>query len=214
MKKALWIVLSCLLSLLFLVSCVSNVYQAAPEVCLFYSDSGIQDGFYIAVNKLADCCFVGCYFCEEYTEGMEITIPDEYGGIPITRIGGWFGRGVPTPFSISLGSSFLNAPADSEYSAVYGGSIENYQFDDPYTVEELVFVLHIGKNIQTVEYVDMDEYYPHINGDGSVTFYHPVVYINCSEENPYFYSRDGLLFDRETDAMIGLFAYASSGEDL
>ena len=52
-----------------------------------------------------------------------------------------------------------------------------------------------------------DSYYPHINEDGSITFYHPVVEINCAEENKFFYSQDGKLYDKETDELISDFAY-------
>ena len=72
------------------------------ETSLLYSDYTEIDGFYVAINKTANCCFVGSYNCTEYTENLEVTIPDDYEGIPIKRIGGYYGRGVPTPFSINL----------------------------------------------------------------------------------------------------------------
>lgn len=53
----------------------------------------------------------------------------------------------------------------------------------------------------------MNQYFPHTNDDGSVTFYHPVVYINCSEENEKFYSKDGMLFDKSNDELITEFEY-------
>ena len=183
------------------------------EISLLYSDLEYNDGFLIAVNESAKCCFVGHYDCTEYVESAEITIPDEYNGMPIKRIGGYYGRGVPTPFAISLSSDdYMNAPEGSKYDAVFS-NIESFDISEDYTVKEIVFTLNIGKNIDTVEFVDGDSYFPHINDDESITFYHPVVWINCSEENKFFYSKDGKLYNKSTNSLISDFAYSESLSD-
>jgi hypothetical protein len=56
----------------------------------------------------------------------------------------------------------------------------------------------------------MDNYYPHINDDGSIVFYHPIVFVNCSEENELFYSKDGKLYHKKTDELIAVWDYAAS----
>jgi len=197
MKKFLALILPIIL-LFCLTGCVFE------EVSLLYSVDGEKDGFYIAVNETANCCFVGGYTCTEYVKNQEITIPDEYENKPITRIGGYCGRGVPSPFYISLEELYMNALEGSEYAAVFCGDIS-----DDYHVEELPFIFHIGQNIKTIEYVEMEQYYPHINEDGSITFYHPVVYVICSENNTYFYSQNGKLYDKKTNELISAFAYAT-----
>lgn len=198
MKKFLTLILSIVL-IISLSGCITE------ELSLLYNEKGEMDGFYIAVNNTANSCFVGQYTCTEYSENMEITIPDEYKNKPITRIGGYFGRGVPSPFCISLEELYMNAPDGSEYDSVFSGDI-----DDNYSVEELPFTLNIGKNIKTIEYIEMDMYYPHINEDGGVTFYQAVVYVNCSEDNKYFYSKDGRLYDKKTKELISVFKYTES----
>lgn len=203
MKKFLVLLLS--ISLIF---CLSGCFF--EDVSLLYSDSAEVDGLYIAINKTSKCCFVGGYQYTEYTENPEITIPDDYNGIPIKRIGGYFGRGFPTPFSISLAELYMNAPEDSEYDAIFIGDRNEFEILEDYVIEDVVFNLNIGKNIEVIEFVDMDEYYPHINDDGSITFYHSVVNINCSDENKYFYSKDGKLYNKKTDELITDFAYVAS----
>ena len=173
----------------------------------FYTDYVEADGFTIAVNKVANCCFVSRYDCTEYTENLEITIPDDYNGIPIKRIGGASGSGFPAPFGISLFDLYVNAPEGSEYYGTFFGDAVKHGSNEDYTVEDIVFTLNIGKNIEVIEYVEMQEYYPHINDDGSITFYHAVVNITCSDENKYFYSKDGKLYDKKTDELISDFAY-------
>lgn len=197
MKKflALMLVLCLLLTL-------SGCY--IEEACWFYTELEEQDGFTIAINKIANCCFVGDYECVEYTDNMQITFPDEYEGRPVTRLGGYFGRGLNIPFYISYVDKTI------DYSDIHNPWRNKDSFtisEDDYT-EEVVFQLHIGPNIEAIKSVDMDIYYPHLKEDGSVIYYHPVVYVTCSEENPYFYAEDGRLYYKETGALVTEFAYA------
>ena len=101
----------------------------------------------------------------------------------------------------------MNAPEDSKYASVFSG--EHLQYvDDEFSVVDIPVVLNIGENIETIDYVDMNKYYPHVNDDGSIIFYHITVYINCSEENQFFYSKDGKLYEKKTDRLITDFAYS------
>ena len=203
MRKILIFILSIVLTF-----CLSGC--VLEEICLLYSALQEKDGFIIAINETANCCFVGGYKCTEYTEDFEIIIPDNYNGIPIKRIGGYFGTGVPTPFSISLADLYMNAPKDSDYNAIFHGNLNEFKIIEDYVIEDVVFNLNIGKNIEIIEFVLMDVYYPHINDDGSITFYHSVVNINCSEENKHFYSKDGKLYNKKNNELISDFAYVTS----
>lgn len=211
MRKILYILfaLCFLCALLFLTLILYISVYPNEEAAIQYRERAEKDGFYIAINKIANCCFVGSYDCDKYSENMEITIPDYYDDMPVKRVGGYSGRGVPAPFAISVAGLYMNAPEDSEFDAVYTGDIHNFGFDEDYTVENLEFTLNIGKNIDTIANVRMDGYYPHINADGSVTFYHPVVNINCSEDNEHFYSKNGKLYVKETNELVTDFAYTS-----
>lgn len=200
MKKFIVIILFSIL-----IFCFSGC--VLEDACYFYRDTAEMDNFTLAMNKVARCCFVGKYHCTEYADYYEITIPDHYKGMPIISIGGYSGRGVPTPFFIDCSDVYMNAPEDSKYDTVFSGNISKYENDGNYTIQPVVFKLNIGKNIKEVELVVMDNYYPHINEDGSITFYHPVVEINCADENKFFYSQDGKLYDKETDELISDFAY-------
>ena len=187
--------------------CLIVFLSGCEGTSFFYTDYVEKDGFSIAINKVANCCFVSQYECTEYTENLEITIPDDYNGMPIKRIGGYSGTGFPAPFSISLFTLYVNAPEGSEYYVTYNGNPVGYEISEEYVVEDVVFTLNIGKNIEVIDYVEMDFYFPHINDDGSITFYHAVVNITCSNENKYFYSKDGKLYDKKTNKLITDFAY-------
>lgn len=190
----------------FLLMLTVVLLLTACDICLFYDTPVEEEGWTISVNKSSNCCFAGSYEVTEYTDHMEIVIPDEYDGVPITQLGGYFGRGVPTPFYILM-QEVMNAPEGSDYSGIFGSHLSNFDLKDKYTIEYVPFTLKIGKNISKIEYVDMDIYYPHMNEDGTITFYHPVIYIECSEENLHFYSKDGKLYDKNTDELVPDFIY-------
>lgn len=199
MKKLLIILLTLFLTF--------NAYGCdTKKICLSYDETVQYDNFTIAINDSGNCCFVGCYTVEKYTDNMEITIPDYYEDIPIERIGGYYGTGVPTPFYIDT-SEYINSPEDSLYSGVFSGHPDDFNLDVKYTVVDLPFRLNIGKNINEISNVSMDLYYPYKNDNGNITFYHPVVWITCSTDNEHFYSKDGKLYDKEKDELITVFSY-------
>ena len=193
--------------LVLLVVSVCLIIPVLEETSLLYTESVTANGFRIGVNRIAKVCYAAGYECTAHTEKLGITIPDEYDGVPVKRIGGFYGRGLPQPFSLSYAELYMNAPEDSEYASVFSG--EHLQYvDDEFSVVDIPVVLNIGENIETIDYVDMNKYYPHVNDDGSIIFYHITVYINCSEENQFFYSKDGKLYEKKTDKLITDFAYS------
>ena len=164
----------------------------------FTSQSVEKDGFYLKVSKTLNTGAATTYVCKEYTENMEITIPDDF----VSNLKAE-SEGIPL-------SMYMNATdPDDKYGGTFIGDLEKYELTEDYTVENKVFNLNIGKNIEAIKYVVMDNYYPHVNDDGSITFYHAVVNVNCSEENEHFYSEDGKLYDKKTDELITDFAYAT-----
>ncbi|MBR6696643.1 MAG: hypothetical protein IKL73_00055 [Lachnospiraceae bacterium] len=205
MKKFITLLSILILSFL-LCSCDTK------EASLFYNSIDKYEGFDIATNKISNCCFVGMYSCEQYTDNMEITIPDEYNNIPIERIGGYYGTGVPTPFQIYV-NEFINAPEDSRYNGVFTSHPDNFNLTDKYTIKDVSFTLRIGKNINSIVYVIKDCYYPYINEDSSITFYHPVVEIICSNDNEHFYSKDGKLYNKDTDELVTNFSYKNNSNE-
>lgn len=168
-----------------------------------YTDKVSVDNLCICINDTADCCFAGAYSCEEYTDGMEITIPDEHDGKPIKRIGGYYARGVPVAFCLDISDLYMNAPEGSIYSALHS-TVDEAQ----YQVVDLPYELNIGENIDAVVNVN-NSYYPHIEEDGSVVYYHPVVSINCSEDNKTFYSENGRLYSKTDNTLVSDFDYAN-----
>ena len=144
---------------------------------------------------------MGYYFDVENLE-TEVTIPDvSEKGYPISYIGsteprsdGSFFNGVKN-VKTSWGTSLDNAESYYRNGKVPDENV--YYYD---------ITLNIGENIKNIylrsKYVTMWD-----NGDGTYIIYCPRVYINCNENNPAFYSKDGKLYEKVTDKLVDGFVY-------
>ncbi len=182
----------------------SNIY-------ILYTSQAESDGFWIGINKISNCAYVGEYDCIYLSPGENrtITIPDTFRGVPVVNIGGYFGTHAPPhPFRIYLADPATCAPQGSTYQKAFG-SFYFSNIKETYTVQNIVFDLYIGKNIRHIESIDMDRYYSYLNEDNTLTLYHPVVRVHCSKDNKYFYSEDGKLYNRENHNLISDFEYAT-----
>lgn len=195
MKKFIVVVI-----IFLLISCFSG--------CRSFTKANI-DGQNIWVHPTENYAFAGTFFCEEYYEGIQISIPDDYNGIPITQLGGSNSLDKVDSFTIHISNQFLNVPEDSPYYGVIYTDLGNAEITDSYVVEDLVFVLNLGKNIQNIQLASFDRYFPSFDVTGSLVFYHPVVYVVCSEQNDVFFSKDGVLYYKSTESQVLEFDYSN-----
>lgn len=190
---------------LYIAFCVLRLALGIP---VWFGESEELDGVEVIYNNLLKTASVSCYISDSDNEDFVITVPDECNGIPVTKIGYDFAL-LAAPFSIDM-DSYMNAPEDSKYynTCFTSDMIATCTDGELLRIEDVVFKVHIGKNIKKINDVNMDYYYPHLNEDGSITFYHPVVEIYCSEDNKHFYSEDGRLYKRSNGELIRDFSYA------
>ncbi len=160
---------------------------------------------------IAGLCLAGCYsfetseggvfsyglgnkdaFLIEYVwdgdeENRRIELPDTAGGVPVTTLGGYTGRGFPCPFRVTLPESYTNCDFITGESGAGDGE-----------VKEIEFTLVIGSNLKKLDSLT-DIYYPWQNEDGSYTYYHPVYRYEVTEENKTLYAIGGVLYEKATD---------------
>ena len=144
-------------------------------------------------SKVTRSCLAGCFEWDGNTENMTITVPDEYEGMKIKSLGGFVGMGTPTLFFIMV-PEYLHPEVVSctEYEDCIGTVSE-------YTVT-YSFTVNLGKNIKNFEKFTYKDYYMDANDN--------VVYIvetkyECSQENNWAYSKDGKLYDKKTNQLLG-----------
>ena len=137
------------------------------------------------VNKV---CFAGRYNWDGSSDNLTINIPDKVDGYRVTKIGGYTGRGMPTPFCIdfsSIGSHTLDVPENAQIT-VYN------------------FTLNIGKNVNEMQNIRVNDYFK-INGTEQ---YAKIVFtINCHKDNKHFYSLDGKLYNKKDNTLVTEFEY-------
>lgn len=166
--------------------------------CMFY-ESETQDNFILYENKHGDDCFLGTYIWDGSDDGKKIIIPDEYNGKAITSLGGYYGRGVPVGFDIDISEFYSPSDEYIVWSEVANPNENNTE------IIYIDFELTIGKNITEVNNrLSLDYSLLKIKDSEPVCYraYIPRFYVYVHSENEHFYSRDGKLYDKNTDELI------------
>ena len=162
----------------------------------------------VFISLLLCGCTTYCY--EDTVSDMEIMYGSYFmfflnGKQKIKCLGGYFGKGVPSPFFIDC-SSYLGIKSDVDETV---GSLTTSM--DPSMIEpgtKVVytdFTIHLSKYIEKIyARADATEY----TVKGEKIAYCPRVSIICDEDNKTFYSKDGKLYYRQDDTLVDGFNYA------
>jgi len=206
MKKILFLIIT-FVSLIFLVSCDF-------DACIFYTtyNGGTIKYYYNDKNNKA---FVG--IIEISNINNEIIILDECNDCTVNRLGGYHGTGVKAPFTFDL----LNLhDKNVDFSKTYKTKDENIDYEnkkindnfmwDQHEIINVYINLTLPKSLNEIymcyaDYVLIDEYSD--EDKILIKIYRPVVYLNISEDNKYFYTKDGKLYDKKKDELIDCFIY-------
>ncbi len=203
MKKITILLLA--LFLLCLCGCSLTYY------CIEDNQNKINYGY----SKLENNCFVADI---SYSKGdsTDIIIPDKFNGSYVTALGGYCGTGAPTPFYVNCNDNDFF----SENYEIISTDDSNIKTDiDKNTkveVENVVFNITLPSKLKTIEetllnYVVYQEYE---QGENTILkVFRPVYYFNISEDNKYFYTKDGKLYYKETDELFSDCIYEKSNYD-
>ncbi len=167
--------------------------------CQFY-ERKVQDNFVIYENELGNDCFLATYIWDRSEDGKKITIPDEYNNKIITSLGGYYGREVPVEFDIEISEIYL--PSD-EYIVWPEVAHPNESNTELLYID---FGLNIGKSITEINNgLSLNYSLLKIKDSEPVCYraYIPRFYVSVHGENECFYSKDGKLYDKKTDQLIG-----------
>ncbi len=171
--------------------------------CLFYNmEYDSESGFDIGYSELYNDAFAAAYMWDGKEDTTALTVPDEYDGMPVTSLGGYFGRGVPSPLQLTLDDEArrLLCPDAIEWYATDFVSDENICEFFP-----LSFSLHIGKNVKEINGLALFYFIVarhESNAKSILNYYVPLFTVTCDEENEVFYSEDGKLYYRENGQLV------------
>ena len=178
--------------------CIALLFTGCGGCSLNYSVTD-ADGLTIGYSRLDGNAFVGCVTCA--AEQTEIVIPDAYNGLPVTNLGGYFGRGVPTPFYIEPPIAEENVFCTDNSEITESGALPSAK------VLNLRYTLKIGKNIKDAAFVRMPVWVAE-HDDGTVTVYRPLVYIEVDAGNRVFYAENGVMYRKADHGRVDGFLYA------
>lgn len=199
MKKAIALLMA-LVMLLALCAC-TYCYEAEE------GSFSIMYGSYLPIRleRNPDGACVYMYSWDGDESNMDIVIPDEYNSQTIKKLGGYYGKGAPTPFSID-DTSWMGIHDDNEDTHSTGVVGVPYDMLDGYS--DIVyhdFNLYIGKNVDGIIGNPCAMVY---TVDGVKTAYCPRVTVYCDEDNDTFYAQNGRLYYRENNELVEEFIYA------
>ena len=193
-----------ILGLLLLVTVICSFCGCS---LLYDYESYAVGSFDVGYSSALNNAFLGAYNWDGTEENMNIVIPESYNGIKITELGGYFGRGVPSPFTISLTDNALNALCENAMEWQYVSDTANI---DNCNIQYLRFELNVSKYISEVENfyagdITVAKYVE--NGEVKYNAYVLTCYVTCDADNEKFYAKDGKLYFKETDTLVENIIY-------
>ena len=194
--------------LLISLMCFVTCFTFTGCSLLFDYQNDAIDNFDIGYSDVLNEAFVSSYNWDGTDETKKIVIPEEYDGIKINALGGYYGRGVPCAFGVDLPDSYLNDLCD-EVNQWFCSDI----YEDVESVDTIYlnFDLHISKNIEQITEHTLNCFYEGTYFDGED--YHSKIIvvllynITCDEGNKTFYAKDGKLFYRQNDELVSDILY-------
>lgn len=173
------------------------------DFCMFYFQNAEYDNFTTTVNPIGNCCYINSYTFDTLCDSYEINIPEECNGVRVEKLGGFFGRGAPDPFCLNFPEKMTDQNGETVLITQYDGNPKSKN------IETVTVKINIGKNIKYV-YASMDTgYYTLLRADKTGKYFCVVAEVSCDVNNEYFYSKDGKLYDKNTNELVGGFNYSN-----
>ena len=175
-------VLACMMSILLISGCTGYDKDAVVD----------HQAYHITANGKK--AFASEYQWDVSENPVEIVIPETADGAVVKKLGGFFGTGVPSPFCIS-GETGYSYSAYNPFTEKYGA---------PMRTQEVPFTVHLPKTLEEIDHVSYSGWYGSRNENGELVFLRPVVRFECDPENPYFETKDGLVYQKKDGSLVDL----------
>ena len=193
--------------------CFASVAFLFCSCSLFY-DYVKAGAFGIGYSKIEKSAFIADF---DYVLGGEnrIVLPSEYKGIKIKTLGGYVGRGVPSPFGVSINDDEINSGAKERYvtdeSYLYD---ENLGWWDETEVINCPLAVVLPEYLETVEFIRLNEVfvgeYVTENGKIKAKIIRPTFYFTIAASNEYFYTLNGKIYNKKDNLLISGIVYGEN----
>jgi hypothetical protein len=150
---------------------------------LCYSEMVTEGSWSAALYRDGKEAFVYKYEWDGTEEGLRIE-PDEVEGCLVTRYGGFYGRGLPMAFYITIPDAEVVSESDIPADA---------------HVDDLTFTMVISKNIIEIYAGDLERFFYLEDEDGNVSYYRLLVDVELDPDNTSFYMKDDRLYEKDSE---------------
>ena len=175
LKTYLQIIL--ILALITLTGCTSS---------MDYSDTASEGPWTVSLNKDGKDAFATSYVWDGTEASLRIE-PGEIEGCYITRYGGYYGRGLPEPFSIVIPNA---------------SHVDEKDVPEDAKVRELVFTMVFGSQIRDIFCRQLAGYYRAKDNDGKDIYYLLLINAELSPDNKNFRIENDKLYFKDKDTPI------------
>jgi len=150
-------------------------------------NTATENGLTCYISRSGGRAFAACWDWDGDPDNTDIVIPERCAGAEIVSIGGFFGTGVPTPFSVRQESGNARPDTDAE-------------------PETVIFTVRFGANIRAITRVGQ-MYGLVLQQDGRDVSVSARYYFVCEGENDKFYTEDGHVYKKEDGSLVTDIAY-------
>ena len=187
----------------------SSLYRCSQ----FYTANNV-DNIFICCNQKLKIAFIGSV---DYSivDSNNVILPSEYDGCTINKLGGYYGRGVPTPFGVNL-IDLPEVQLKDEYYSEFTTS-EKYIYEEnshlwsDYEIHNVPMNITLPDKLEEIDSTFGKEILVRIlpNGTrlGFAEIWRVVYHFSINENNSHFYTIDGKLYNKETNNLIDVFIY-------
>ena len=184
---------------------LSLIFVLLVSSCSLNYDIADYGNIIIGYSKFENNAFVGCINFDINNDNPNIVIEDNYKGIPITELGGYFGRGVPTPFCVlaEIETPDVNRNFTTNYDS-------DFIYSDNVQIHEYYVNIYLPLTLKSVTYTIKDvvcSSYENNDGEEITDIYIVRCNIQIDDSNKYFYSIDSKLYDKNTNTLVDKFIY-------
>ncbi len=184
---------------------LSLIFVLLVSSCSLNYDITDYGNIEIGYSDFENNAFVACIYFDINNDDPNIVIEDNYKGIPITELGGYFGRGVPCPFYVL--AKIKTPDVNQNFIAKYDA---DFIYTDNVQIHEYYVNINLPSTLKSVTYATKDVFcssYGNNDGEEIMDIYIVRCKIQIDDSNKYFYSIDGKLYDKNTNTLIDKFIY-------
>ena len=160
-----------------------------------------EGNFSYKVTESGSEAMAVCYSWDRTEEGLMIDIPGQTEeGVPVKKVGGYIGTGVPTAFGLTF---------SDKTGIIDLRTLKKTEEDDPaqddgtepvIVYKDVTFTINIGKDVDLMIILGDGGVVFKNNGfeqeDGSILVYRATIEINLDPENKNYHIENGEIFDK------------------